>query len=65
MGFGHFLSILDFPLRPMFLEFYCGGGDICIYAPPLQLPGGAHFWIRKPGKWTVDELGKVLSTFKL
>ena len=20
MGFGHFLSILDFPLRPMFLE---------------------------------------------
>ena len=45
--------------------FYCGGGDICIYALPLQLPGGAHFWIRKPGKWTVDELGEVLSTFKL
>ena len=22
MGFGHFLSILDFPLRPMFLEVY-------------------------------------------
>ena len=41
--------------------FYASGGDLCIYAPPLELPGGAHMFIRKMGKWTIDELGGVIS----
>ena len=40
---------------------YSSGGDICIYARPFQLPG-PHQFLRKNGKWTVDELGKVLPT---
>ncbi|OGO21054.1 MAG: hypothetical protein A2144_13205 [Chloroflexi bacterium RBG_16_50_9] len=45
--------------------FYAAGGDVCIYAPPLQLPGGAHIFIRKMGKWTIDELGDVISKMNL
>ena len=41
---------------------YASGGDICIYARALQLPGGAHILIRKIGKWSVDELGQVIPT---
>jgi 3-oxoacyl-[acyl-carrier protein] reductase len=39
---------------------YVSGGDICIYARPLQLPGQAHILLRKPGRWTVDELCQVI-----
>jgi NAD(P)-dependent dehydrogenase (short-subunit alcohol dehydrogenase family) len=39
--------------------FYATGGDICIYSRPLQLPG-PHMFIRKAGKWTVDELIEVI-----
>lgn len=38
---------------------YVAGGDICIYTEPLQL-ATAHKFIRKPGKWTPDELGEVV-----
>ena len=40
--------------------FYASGGDLCIYAQPLQLPGGAHIFTRKIGKWTIDELSEVI-----
>jgi NAD(P)-dependent dehydrogenase (short-subunit alcohol dehydrogenase family) len=39
--------------------FYAGGGDICIFPRPLQLDGANKF-IRKMGKWTVDELNSVI-----
>ena len=41
---------------------YATGGDICIYGRPLKLPGDGHMLIRKPGKWTVDELIEVIPT---
>ncbi|MFC1918908.1 SDR family NAD(P)-dependent oxidoreductase [Chloroflexota bacterium] len=34
---------------------YAGGEDLCIYAAPFVVPP-AHAFIRKAGKWTVDEL---------
>jgi NAD(P)-dependent dehydrogenase (short-subunit alcohol dehydrogenase family) len=40
--------------------FHVSGGDIGIYAKPLQLPGEAHMFTRKIGKWTVDELCEVI-----
>jgi 3-oxoacyl-[acyl-carrier protein] reductase len=40
---------------------YSSGWDICIYAKPFQLPG-PHQFLRKNGKWTVDELGQILPT---
>ena len=40
---------------------YSSGGGICIYARPFQLPG-PHMFIRKDGKWSIDELDKVLLT---
>ena len=40
---------------------YASGTDICIYAKPFQLPG-PHMFIRKNGKWTVDELGRIIPT---
>jgi NAD(P)-dependent dehydrogenase (short-subunit alcohol dehydrogenase family) len=40
---------------------YSSGGDICIYARPFQLPG-PHQFLRKNGKWTVDELINVMPT---
>lgn len=39
---------------------YACGGDLCIYAAPLKLPGEAHMFIRKLGKWTLDDLSKVM-----
>jgi NAD(P)-dependent dehydrogenase (short-subunit alcohol dehydrogenase family) len=40
---------------------YACGGDICIYAKPLQVPGDSHIIVRKTtGKWTVDELSEVI-----
>jgi NAD(P)-dependent dehydrogenase (short-subunit alcohol dehydrogenase family) len=39
--------------------FYACGGDVCIYNRPMQLPG-PHMFIRKMGKWTVDELSEIL-----
>ena len=39
--------------------FYAGGGDVCIFTRPLQLDGTNKF-IRKIGKWTVDELNSVI-----
>ena len=39
---------------------YVSGGYICVYARPLQLPGGAHMLIGKTGKWTIDELSQAL-----
>ena len=42
--------------------FYAAGGDICLFARPLELPGGAHLFIRKMGKWTIDELNEVITT---
>jgi NAD(P)-dependent dehydrogenase (short-subunit alcohol dehydrogenase family) len=40
--------------------FYASGGDVCIYPRMLQLPGGTPMFVRKNGKWTVEELNKVL-----
>ena len=37
---------------------YASGGDICVYARPLELHGAA--FLRKPGKWAVEELSEVL-----
>jgi NAD(P)-dependent dehydrogenase (short-subunit alcohol dehydrogenase family) len=39
---------------------YACGGDICIYARPLRLPAETNTFIRKMGKWTVDELSEVI-----
>jgi len=39
--------------------FYACGGDICIFGRPIQLPG-PHMFIRKAGKWTVDELCELI-----
>ena len=40
--------------------FYAAGGDICLFARPLELPGGAHMFVRKMGKWTIDELSQII-----
>lgn len=40
---------------------YAAGGDIAIYAQPLQV-AESHRLIRKMGKWTVDELGQIMPT---
>jgi NAD(P)-dependent dehydrogenase (short-subunit alcohol dehydrogenase family) len=40
--------------------FYVSGGDICIYGHHFKLPGEAHILIQKAGKWTLDELDRVL-----
>ena len=39
---------------------HVSGGDICIYPRPLYLSGGAPKFIRKLGKWTIDELDQVV-----
>jgi NAD(P)-dependent dehydrogenase (short-subunit alcohol dehydrogenase family) len=39
---------------------YASGGDICIYPQPLLLPAASPIFIRKPGKWTIDEIGQIL-----
>jgi NAD(P)-dependent dehydrogenase (short-subunit alcohol dehydrogenase family) len=38
---------------------FAGAGDIIVYNKPMQLPG-PHMFIRKEGKWTVDELIKAV-----
>lgn len=38
---------------------YTCAGDLCIFARPIQLPG-PHMFVRKMGKWTVDELIEVI-----
>ena len=38
---------------------YSCAGDICIFDRPMQLPG-PHRFIRKMGKWTMDELSEVI-----
>jgi len=38
---------------------YACTGDLCIYARPMQLPG-PHMFIRKMGKWTIDELTEAI-----
>jgi NAD(P)-dependent dehydrogenase (short-subunit alcohol dehydrogenase family) len=41
--------------------FYASGGDICIYAKPLDVPGETNnMFIRKIGKWTLEELDQVI-----
>ncbi|MFH1087747.1 MAG: SDR family NAD(P)-dependent oxidoreductase [Chloroflexota bacterium] len=37
---------------------YASGGDVCIYAQPLQMLC-THRFVRKSGKWTVDEISQV------
>jgi NAD(P)-dependent dehydrogenase (short-subunit alcohol dehydrogenase family) len=38
---------------------YAAGGEIRLYDRPLQAPG-YHVFVRKIGKWTVDEIAEVL-----
>lgn len=40
--------------------FYASGGDICIYPRPLYIPSESPIFIRKMGKWTIDELSQVI-----
>jgi NAD(P)-dependent dehydrogenase (short-subunit alcohol dehydrogenase family) len=40
--------------------FYASGGDIIIYAKPLELKGETPVFLRKMGKWTIDELTQVI-----
>ena len=40
---------------------YASGGDLCIYARLLQ----PHAFIRKMGKWTIDELTEVIPPLRL
>lgn len=42
--------------------FYASGGDICIYTHPLLLRGRSPIFIRKNGKWTIDELAEIIPT---
>lgn len=39
---------------------YASGGDICVYPRPLILPADSPIFIRKTGKWTVEEIGQIL-----
>jgi NAD(P)-dependent dehydrogenase (short-subunit alcohol dehydrogenase family) len=39
--------------------FFSSGGDICVYAPPMGMPG-PHQYLHKVGKWTVDELTELM-----
>ena len=40
---------------------FAGGGEIILYAPPMQTPG-AHQFYHKDGKWTLDELSEIVPT---
>ncbi|MBI2857906.1 MAG: SDR family NAD(P)-dependent oxidoreductase [Chloroflexi bacterium] len=40
---------------------YASGGDICLHTHPLKV-SSANVFLRKKGKWTVDEIGEVLPT---
>jgi NAD(P)-dependent dehydrogenase (short-subunit alcohol dehydrogenase family) len=37
---------------------YASGGDVCFYPRPLQMAGA--YFVRKDGKWTVDELAAAI-----
>jgi NAD(P)-dependent dehydrogenase (short-subunit alcohol dehydrogenase family) len=39
---------------------YVAGGDICFYSHPLQLGAATPVLLRKPGKWTIDELSQII-----
>lgn len=40
--------------------FYTSGGDIIIYPKPLELKTSSPMFIRKMGKWTIDELSQII-----
>ena len=41
--------------------FYASGGDICFYPKLLEVPGeSVPMFVRKFGKWTLEELGQVI-----
>jgi NAD(P)-dependent dehydrogenase (short-subunit alcohol dehydrogenase family) len=40
--------------------FYASGGDICIYGTPMDVGGQTNMFIRKMGKWDIDELIAVV-----
>jgi NAD(P)-dependent dehydrogenase (short-subunit alcohol dehydrogenase family) len=40
---------------------YSAGGELGIFNRPIQMPG-PHCFVRKQGKWTVDEIAEVLPT---
>jgi 3-oxoacyl-[acyl-carrier protein] reductase len=40
--------------------FYAAGGDICIYPLPTSVGGGSSTYLRKSGRWTVEEIADVL-----
>lgn len=41
--------------------FYASGGDICFYPRLLEVPGeSVPMFVRKFGKWTLDELSQVI-----
>lgn len=39
---------------------YASGGDLCFFGTPLQLQTKAPVFVRKMGKWTVEELKQIL-----
>ncbi len=39
---------------------YASGGDIIVYPRYLQFPVDSPVFIRKTGKWTVDEIGEIV-----
>ena len=39
---------------------YASGGDIIIYPRYLQFPADSPVFIRKTGKWTVEEIGGIV-----
>jgi 3-oxoacyl-[acyl-carrier protein] reductase len=41
---------------------YASGGDVCLYPRPFLIPGTQPVFLRKPGKWTVDELAEIIPT---
>ena len=41
---------------------YASGGDVCFYPRPLQMAG--TYFVRKDGKWTVDELATAIPASK-
>jgi NAD(P)-dependent dehydrogenase (short-subunit alcohol dehydrogenase family) len=40
--------------------FYAAGGDICIYPLPTSVGGSSATYLRKSGRWTVDEIAELL-----
>jgi len=39
---------------------YVSGGDICLFPKSFQIPMDSPVFLRKPGKWTMEELAQVL-----